>query len=487
MTNKQQYLDIAVGKGEKEASMMVAIPALALTLLGLEQHLEEQTYFTDGEIDYLPESEGNFFFSCKRGEEELRFYISLVDSDPDYTINPYFSTDPISPELYAEASAAPQAVIVECLFQEQPLLSYLHQLKMIQILVPDLLLGLDLSAAGKVFTREWLNFQLIDDLMPNIDSLYVVHAIYDQDDSEEQQAEEERGPTMYWFHTHGLARCGLSEAEIIIPHPIASYYGIPELFWSFVNNSITHGKIVFNEPIFIGQTQAGYEYLVALPFEEGLKHVGQSTPIDDLKPLEEMNYEFGDASSTRFMGDWHGRDESHQHPSVMLFRVTQEEPVLESFFKGFEDQNAMMFMRTDEETADMSRKAKLRWAYFTHMLDNYGPKLVAQKKGVLSKLLGKSAEEDESEWRFLVKCGIGYHDAEEDFDGHEHMWFEPISWSDSQFEGRLINHPFYVQTLQEGDVYPLTRDDITDWTIYFQDGSYTPDTIYKLLSGAQVH
>ncbi len=35
---------------------------------------------------------------------------------------------------------------------------------------------------------------------------------------------------MYWFHTHGLARCGLSEAEIIIPHPIASYYGIPELF-----------------------------------------------------------------------------------------------------------------------------------------------------------------------------------------------------------------------------------------------------------------
>lgn len=40
----------------------------------------------------------------------------------------------------------------------------------------------------------------------------------------------------------------------------------------------------------------------------------------------------------------------------------------------------MMFMRTDEETADMSRKAKLRWEYFTHMLDNYGPKPVVQKK-----------------------------------------------------------------------------------------------------------
>lgn len=485
MNNKQYYLDTAAGEGEKEASMMVAIPASELTSALLEQRLEEQTYFTEGEIDYIPDEDG-FFFSCKKGEEALRFYVALVDSDPDYAINPYFATDPISPELYAEASAAPQAVIVECVFQEQPLVNYLQQLKIIQILVPDLLLGLDISAAGKVFTREWLNFQLIDDLMPSIDSLYVVHAIYDQDDNEDKP-EDERAPTMYWFHTHGLARCGLSEAEIIIPHPISSYYGIPELFWSFVNNSITHGKIVFNEPIFIGQTQSGYEYLVALPFEEGLLHVGKSTPVDDLKPLEEMNFEFGDETSERFMGDWHDRDESHQHPSAMLFRVTQENPTLESFFEGFEDQNAMMFMRTDEETADMSRKAKLRWEYFTHMLDNYGPKPVAQKKGFFAKFLGKNDEEQESEWRFLVKCGIGYHDAEEDFDGHEHMWFEPVSWNGDHFEGRLINHPFYVQTMQEGEVYPLTRDDITDWTIYFQDGSYTPDTIYKLLSGAQVH
>ena len=484
MNNKQQYLDIAAGEGEKEASMMVAIPASELTSLLLESRLEKQTYFTDGEIDYTPE-DSSFFFSCKKGHEELRFYISLVESDPDYAINPYFATDPISPELYAQASSAPQAVIVECMFQTQPLVSYLQQLKIIQILVPDLLLGLDLSAAGKVFTREWLNFQLIDDLMPSIDSLYVVHAIYDQDNNEEASSEE-RAPTMYWFHTHGLARCGLSEAEIIIPHPIASYYGIPELFWSFVNNSVTNGKIEFNEPIFIGQTQAGYEYLVAVPFEEGLLHVGQSTAVNDLKSLEDMNFEFGDVNSERFMGDWHDRDESHQHPSVMLFRVTQENPVLESFFQGFEDQNAIMFMRTDEETADMSRKAKLRWEYFTQMLDNYGPKPVTQKKGFFAKFLSKP-EEPESQWRFLIKCGIAYRDESEDYDGHEHMWFEPVSWNGNQFEGRLINHPFYVQTMQEGEVYPLTRDDITDWSIYFQDGSYTPDTIYKLLSGAQVH
>ena len=29
----------------------------------------------------------------------------------------------------------------------------------------------------------------------------------------------------------------------------------------------------------------GLEYLVALPFEEGIRHVNQSTPLDSLRPL----------------------------------------------------------------------------------------------------------------------------------------------------------------------------------------------------------
>ncbi len=50
-------------------------------------------------------------------KEELRFYISLVDSDPDMHHQSLFATDPISPELAVEASAAPQAVIVEAYFK----------------------------------------------------------------------------------------------------------------------------------------------------------------------------------------------------------------------------------------------------------------------------------------------------------------------------------------------------------------------------------
>lgn len=51
----------------------------------------------------------------------------------------------------------------------------------------------------------------------NIESLYTIHAIYDTENSP---------PTMYWFHTHGLLRCGIPEVELLLPHTINAYYGI---------------------------------------------------------------------------------------------------------------------------------------------------------------------------------------------------------------------------------------------------------------------
>ena len=51
--------------------------------------------------------------------------------------------------------------------------------------------------------------------------------------------------------------------------------------------------------------------------------------------------------------------------------VAQTNPVLETFFKGYEEQQAMMLLRSNEETYEMSEKAKRRWEYFVSMFDNY--------------------------------------------------------------------------------------------------------------------
>lgn len=83
----------------------------------------------------------------------------------------------------------------------------------------------------------------------------------------------------------------------------------------------------------------------------------------------------------------------------------------------------------------------------------------------------------------MVKCGIPYGDE----DDLEHMWFIPETLDNDVFTGKLINQPFYVEEMEEGGVYPLNTEMLTDWNIYFSGEKYTPDTIYQLLSPSQVH
>ena len=46
MDNRQQYLDIAAGQGEKVPSRIVAFPAQPLNYALIEQRLDEQTDYT---------------------------------------------------------------------------------------------------------------------------------------------------------------------------------------------------------------------------------------------------------------------------------------------------------------------------------------------------------------------------------------------------------------------------------------------------------
>ncbi|EMH9787041.1 DUF4026 domain-containing protein [Proteus mirabilis] len=475
MDNKQHYLDIAAGQGKKEPSRIVAFPAQPLNYALIEQRLEEQTEYTDGEISYLSDDlDEGFFYHCQHGDDELHFFICLLPRSEDYQIRPMYATDEMTPELLAHANATTQDILLETMFSDtlHPLASYRHQLNLLNIIAPEMILALDESAAGKGLTPEWIRFQLeTPDLYPEVESLYVIHAVYDT---------ENDPPTMFWFHTHGLQRCGLTEVDLVIPSMLESYYGIPDLFRCFVNNSI-------NNPMLCGQTSSGLEYLVALPFEEGIRHVNQSTPLDSLRPLEEMRYNTQGAPHGVFLGDMADRDEYHQHPSSMLFRTNEENPILETFFKGYEEQQAMMLLRSNEETYEMAEKAKRRWQYFLSMFDNYNQPPIEKKTGFLAKLLGskESNEETESPWQFMIKFGIPYGDKEEK--ELEHMWFIPQSREGDRIYAKLLNVPFYVQEMEEGGIYPIDIAFITDWVISYKGYSYTPNTIYQLFSHQQTH
>ncbi|WP_224555225.1 DUF2314 domain-containing protein [Pectobacterium versatile] len=87
----------------------------------------------------------------------------------------------------------------------------------------------------------------------------------------------------------------------------------------------------------------------------------------------------------------------------------------------------------------------------------------------------KSPKPVESAWRFMVKFGFPHGEE------RENMWFVPEKIDDAVVTGTLINHPFYVEDMQEGGVYPIDISWVTDWVIYYQGDSYKPDTIFYFL------
>lgn len=94
---------------------MVAFSSREMNYPLLESLLEAQSLFTEGEISYTEQGQGGFFYTCRHHDRELTFYLEVSERDPENKITPIHSTDPISPELLAQANAATQEVMVECL------------------------------------------------------------------------------------------------------------------------------------------------------------------------------------------------------------------------------------------------------------------------------------------------------------------------------------------------------------------------------------
>ncbi len=49
----------------------------------------------------------------------------------------------------------------------------------------------------------------------------------------------------------------------------------------------------------------------------------------------------------------------------------------------------------------------------------------------------------------------------------------PETLDNDVFTGKLINQPFYVEEMEEGGVYSLNTEMLTDWNIYFSGEKYT--------------
>ena len=124
----------------------------------------------------------------------------------------------------------------------------------------------------------------------------------------------------------------------------------------------------------------------------------------------------------------------------------------------------------------MSALAKERFSSFEKVFEKEHKK--PEKKSFLKNIFG-SKKEEEPGWTFLVKLGLTVDNPEAGSE-KEHLWYEVQGIENDKIEGKLLNQPYWISNLNEGDIKSYPLDLLTDWLIYSPDNTFTTDSIYLL-------
>lgn len=306
--------------------------------------------------------------------------------------------------------------------------SYLAQLKILNCISSDYVALID-SSSEKITSGEWMRLTLEDDIEPLNMYLYTIHAVYS----------EENGLKKYWFHTHGLSRCGCIELEMLeISDESSNHY---QALNTLASRFVEEGMIKRKHSIQVGYASNIYLNYTWIPWEEALKEYTKKSffkkKVDILGGLED-------------------RDNYHRQPSGVLFAVLNNKIEKVTRYNTLFHNNPIFFI-TNRESEKMSLSAKKRLNYFKS----------AFEKELLEKVNG-----------YTFKAGILTDDASDEYD-KEHLWFELKEIKDEVLVGKLINDAYRVSTMTNGEIYEIPINMLTDWTIYSEKGTFVPDNIYK--------
>ncbi len=445
MSNNTFYRAAQQGNVLKTPSEYVLTLRESVTLETLRQRAQQQSLLPALDIR-IDEQEEELHLVFQQDNVIYLYRVSLFTDE--YTLSGLEYTprvQSIAPEILQQAAGKRQRVSITTRFQEDVFLSWQYVLKVMAILAPDLLIGQDISAAGKLFAHNWLQFEARHPARPRVDSLYIIHAVHDDENND------------YWLHTHGLERLGLPECELIFRRQVESLASAGGLIEAFVNFCLDNGGVDFYTPQWLARTGEGDQAIVAIPWEQGLGFVQYGGNLSDLPELEAMPETRPEEPNGRFSGDLADRQEGHNGPSCLLFRLEDERGNVGCVLDGGLSDDRVMFMKTIALSESEAQKAQLRWPYFQHIFDT------------------QSATEDAL---FIVKMGVPHGEENE----HEHMWFKLTAVHEDRLTGILTNQPFYVRDMQQDGEYTLPLTLVSDWKIYRPGQEFNPDNIFELIS-----
>lgn len=448
MDNNEKYDLLADGETGL-ASVMGIYPSdknFKFDSAQIEKHLSKSKdfkliSFNKAEVD----SEYSIMsFDAEIEYQETSFNVQLYVCDAkNINLDDYGFANSIDEESLQKAREQEYYLEVSMYFELDPLTSFHLQLKIMNAIVPNASLAIDFMSY-RLLSAKWLSMTAKSSIPPSPDYLYTLHCVYDEDG--------ENGNRRYWFHTHGLNRCASVELEIL------NFSQGGEQMNTLINMTVkkflTH-PAKERERFTIGYDGMGIN-LCWLRWEEALKDFPKN-----------------------ILGGFADRDEGdnvHAEPSGILFAVEDGDMISPEIYAPTLAENPIYYI-TNEETARMSALAKERFGAFERVYRKEYKE--PEKKSFLKNLFGSKKEEEQPGWSFLVKLGLDVDDPNSGSE-KEHLWFDVLSIKGEKIEGKLLNQPYWISGLQEGNINTYPLEVLTDWLIYSPDNTYTSDSIYIL-------
>lgn len=350
--------------------------------------------------------------------EDSGYYEYISDMSAIYNINQ------MDVEAIKEANGN---IVLLMEFNEDPRISYLDQLYLLKILSKKTGILVYDNSASKPLTMNQVNLLLETHTLPAFSILYSIHYISDKDTH------------TAWLHSHGLHRCGMIELEIInISNSINEFHMILQ---ATIDYYLEKGMAKRGEKILVAQLPNKYIHVEWKPWEVA---------------LEELNKPGLFKKAPKFMGNKKDRD-GHDHPSGVLY-FNNEDKLVELNTWEKELEGNLMIMVSDEETLRMSEFASERFKHFKFIY---------------------SRHQNDDQFYFLIKAGIEVEGENKIGSSHEHMWFEVKEVTENDFVGKLINQPYNVASMEEGETYTISLENLTDYRIYRKEKvALDADNIY---------
>lgn len=296
------------------------------------------------------------------------------------------------------------------------------------------------TVAQKIWSRADLEDEMRHDADLDVEGLYTIHAIMDSS----MNAADDCDRTV-WFHTHGLAELGLLDLDIVKPEPDVSGYQVTEIMRAIAASILKGDASLDSGPFTVGYPDADAELV---DINDYLKN-GRGYGADVLRGMFD-----DDGSAEDFNMDHLLRHAVVCEPGAGgllkgLFGAKRSTPVR---FPWVEDSVAMMYWSSDM-TDLMAARARATYDIFREMTEEFRT------------------------FEFTVLAKLGYEvDGADDNRAREHLWFDVHEALDGEIDATLINEPFNIASMHEGDRgrYPVAR--FTDWTIFTPLGAINPRT-----------